>query len=247
MISVRLRYLSFGLVTALMTLAPSSEAQVTRRSGNSRAQLIARARAADSLGRKEEAFLLFTRLREGDFEIGDRVIVRYEGFALNGVDTLVVREGKLLTMGHSMGVLPVEGVLRFELRDSIDKRVATYYKNVVVTVTPLLRVTISGAVRIPGFHYARSDTPLSDVMMGAGVQDQSTDLRNVVVKRGETVMWVNEDVQSALANGMTLDQLELEPGDEIVVGSRQSNRWTLVAQVAASVVTAVILSMTVRR
>ena len=246
MISVRLR-LSLGLAAALTTLTASSEAQVTRRTGDSRAQITARARAADSLGRKEEAFLLFTRLREGDFAVGDRIIVRYEGIALNGLDTLIVRDGKTASLGRSMGVLPVDGLLRFELRDSINARVATYYKNVVTTVTPLLRLSVIGAVRFPGFQYHRSDTPLSDVLMGAGGQDQTTDLRNIVVKRGETTIWVNEDVQSALANGMTLDQLDLQPGDEVVVGARQPNRWTLVAQVAASLATALLVSMTIRR
>ena len=37
-----------------------------------------------------------------------------------------------------------------------------------------------------------------------------------IIRRGEQTLWRKEDVQNALGDGLTLEQLNLEPGDEIV-------------------------------
>jgi protein involved in polysaccharide export with SLBB domain len=218
----------------------------------SRVQLMARARTADSLGRREEAFQLRTRLTEGDFEVGDVIIATYEGpqLGLNRRDSLVVSAGRVLSMQSPLGDLDLRGVLRSEVSDVITQRVAKYFKDEVVRVTPLLRLSVSGGVARPGFYQVRPDDPLSTVITRAG-QAQSADLRRVVVKRGDETVWSEADVQTAFSDGLTVEQLSLEPGDEISIGLDPSlngrQPWTYVLQIGATVVSAFIVQYLIRR
>jgi hypothetical protein len=232
-----------------MAFAPSTPAQSIVSSGErTRGQLEARLRVADSLHQTDEAFRLRSRLRNGDFEVGDRVIISFDGVGLQRSDTLVLQAQKLLRLGEPMGDLQVNGVLRSELADSVSSRVARYFKNIVIRVVPLIRVSITGAVRAPGFYYARPDMPLGDVIMRSGGQDQTADLDNTVVKRGVRTLWGVEDVRAALRDGVTLDGLNMDPGDEIVVGTKSAGSfWPKAAQYGLPVLSAVLLQLLIRR
>lgn len=212
-----------------------------------RAQLEARARQADSLQRREEAFHLRTRLRNGDFEVGDRIIAAYDGVGVQRSDTLIVQAGKLLRLGEPMGDLSLQGLLRPEAADSVSARVGKYFKSVVIHVTPLLRIAVVGAVRAPGFYYARADMPLSDVIMRGGGQEQAADLGNTVIRRGQQILWTVDDVRAALRDGVTLDGLSLDPGDEVVVGTRDASVWPRVLQYGLPIASAVVLQLFLRR
>lgn len=212
----------------------------------SRAELLARARAADSLGLTQEAFLLRTRLRDGDFEVGDAIILLIDGPALKGKDSVIVRAGKVIHLNEPMGDVSLVGVLRSELADSLHARIAKYFRNTVIRVTPLLRLSVSGAIRAPGFYQSMPDSPLSDVIMRAG-QDQQSDLRNIKIKRGDRVLWSGPDVQSALSEGLTLDRLALDPGDEIVVGQKKSNRWMSVVSIGVPILSSILILLVARR
>jgi hypothetical protein len=250
MIPVRLRRAALAVLTTLSIARPilsQSPTPAGQPSGEmTRAQLTERARIADSLGRREEAFLLRTRLRDGDFEVGDHILVKYEGPGLTKDEELVVQAGRIVRLGEPLGDLSLGGVLRFEIQNLITQRVERMYKNEVVHVTPLIRLSISGAVRSQGFYHVRADLPLSDVIMKAASQDPNANMGDIVIKRGQQVLWANADVQSALSNGMTVEGLNLEPGDEIVVGTRTANRWLLVAQIGIPVMT-LLVSLLLRR
>lgn len=211
-----------------------------------RVKLVERARAADSAGRHAEAGWIRARLESGDFRIGDRVIVTYEGIKSTLGDTLVVQSGQSLRLGEPMGELPLAGVLRFELADSISGRATKYFKTAVVHVTPLVRISVSGAVRNPGFYYTRTDTPLSDLITRTAGQDQATDLGEVTVKRGEVLLWGGPEVQTAFRDGLTLEDMGLSTGDDVVVGARR-NAWPMVAQFGLPLVSAFLITLLVRR
>jgi len=212
----------------------------------SRAELLARARAADSLGLAQEAFLLRTRLHDGDFEVGDAIIVMVDGPALKARDSLIVRAGKVLHFNEPIGDFTLGGILRSELEDSLHARVSKYFRNTVVHVMPLLRLSVSGAVRAPGFYQSLPDAPLTDVLMRAG-QDQLTDLRKITIKRGDRILWAGPDVQSALSEGLTLDRLALDPGDEINVGAKSSNRWLNVLSIGLPLISGIVILFLSRR
>jgi hypothetical protein len=234
------------LACAAPRITRAQSVDPTAGGGGTRQQLMTRARVADSLGHTAESFLLHKRLRDGDFEIGDRINVTYEGIGLTRADSLVVQSGKIVRLGEPLGDLNLNGVLRSEISDSITTRVAQYFKDEVVHVTPLIRVSITGAVRTPGTYYTRADMPLSDVIMRLGGVEQNSDLGNVIIKRGEQIVWGKPDVQTALADGFTVDRLGLEPADEVVVGARSGSHWALILQIGIPILTAVVLQLTLR-
>lgn len=250
MVSVRSRHVALALLGSIL-LVPSAEGQSTSVKGASdvtRAQLTERARVADSLGRKEEAFQIRARLRDGDFDVGDRILLSIEGVGLRQSDTLIVQAARMVRLGGQLGDMSVAGVLRFEVGDSISARVAKYFKNEVVHVTPLIRLSLAGAVRIPGFYHVRPDAPLTDVIMKSGGQDPSADLRQVTIMRGTRIQWAKEDVQSALTEGLTVQQLDLESGDQVVVGTQRRNQWLgTVLPIAVTSLAAILVQALVRR
>lgn len=218
-------------------------------SSQTRAQLEARARLADSLHRTNEQARVRSRLENGDFQVGDRVIAVYEGIGGVGTrraDTLVVQSGKMLRMGEPFGDMNLNGRLRSEVGDSIVARVTKYYRNVTVHVTPLIRLAISGAVRLPGFYYVPTDIPFSDLIMRAGGQDPASDLGKVTVRQGEREIMSRQETQVALRDGSTLETLSLQPGDEVVVGMRNSSRWPMILGYGLPILTAIALPLLLR-
>jgi hypothetical protein len=216
--------------------------------GTERARLIERLKVADSLGLQNEAFVIRARLRDGDFEVGDRIEVTYEGEKAPRSDSvLAVASGRIVRLGEPMGDLNLTGVLRSELQDSVAARVDKYYRAVNVHVTSRLRLTVLGGVRAPGPLYARVDTPLSEVIMRAGGQDPMTDLTNVVIKRSGQIVLERRDVQAALTDGLTVERLGLLAGDEIVVGTKApANRWMLWLQIGLPLL-AIAIPLATRR
>lgn len=232
--------------TLLFTSSVLAQRAGTKPVGQTRAELEARARRADSLRQTEEAFRLRARLQNGDFEVGDRMYAVYEGVNLTRADSLVVQSGKIIRLGEPMGDLSVHGLLVAEVADSIRSRVEKYFRGEVVHVIPLLRLSISGAVRAPGFYYAGSDARLSDVIMRVG-QDQNSDLSKVTIKRREQVLWAAADVQAALRDGLTLEYLGIEPGDDIIVGAQQSKGFGMFINVLVPTLSALLIGVIVRR
>lgn len=212
-----------------------------------RVDLEAQARAADSLHRSEEAFALRHRLSEGDFEVGDRIYLVVEsaaqGSAIPGLserDTLVVQAGRLLLLPPPIETVNLTGVLFSELTDTVNAHISKYFRNVVVRATPLLRLSITGAVQRPGFYYVPADSPINDLFTRSGGQTGLADLSKTEIHRGSTVLWKSSDVQVALSDGMTVQSLGLRPGDELIVGEKKQRNWMAVAQIGATAVTLLI-------
>ncbi len=232
-------------VSAVVAEAQLVESRIP--AGRTRAELEESVARADSAHREGEASRIRLRLRNGDFEVGDRVVVTLEGTTAQKTDTLTVQADRVLRLDQPLGDLNLKGMLRTELPDSVQVRASRFLKNVVVHVVPLLRISISGAVRAPGFYYVRADLPLSDVIMRNGGPDQSSDLGSTVVRRDTQLLWAADEVRIALRDGVTLDALNLEPGDEIVVGKHGGEAWTRVLQFGLPVLSAVLIQLVLRR
>lgn len=207
-----------------------------RREFESRAELEARAKVAEAQHRTAEAWLLKTRLEKGDFQEGDRIIIALpNGIGSQGPssDTLVVREGRILQLPR-MSDFKLEGVLRSELNARLTEHVAKYVKEPTIRATPLLRVAVFGEIRNPGFFYGPADVLLSDVIMKAGGPTPNADWEKVVIKRGKDVIWTEQDVRTALIDGLSLDRLSLRAGDEVVIGRTRNVSWMTAFQVLSS-------------
>jgi len=112
------------------------------------------------------AAAIHDRLRDGDFHIGDRIVVTVVSDSVRR-DTVVVRSGRVMEL-LGMIEVPVTGVLRSELHDRVSTEVLKYVKAQQIEVVPLTRVGVLGAVTRPGYFAFPADIPLTDAIMGAG-------------------------------------------------------------------------------
>ena len=216
------------IVAALACTVGEARAQVTPGLLVSRAELTRLATQADSFasgddgGRSRNAMFAASvrqRLRDGDFQIGDRVVVTIFSDSVHR-DTVVVRPGRLLELSDNI-VVPLTGVLRSELKDRVSSEVLKYFKARQIEVTPLMRVGVLGEVARPGYFGFASDIPVTEVIMGAGGPTAAADLERSIVRRGNQVYRSAEETRKAIGSGLTLDQFGLSAGDELVVGRRR--------------------------
>ena len=204
-----------------------------------RAALEAEAKKAEAQHRTSEAWILNTRLKRGDFQDGDKILLKLLGTttmlgAQPGNDTVTVRAGKMLPLPQ-MADLPLEGVLRSELTAKISSHLAQYLKDSSVRATPLVRLSVLGQVRVPGFYYTPTDVLLSELIMKAGGPLPTADLGNMVIKRGADVIWTAQDTRTALADGISLERLHLRAGDEVYLDDMKGTiDWRLILQVGVS-------------
>lgn len=225
---VRILAITISFAASLEAQPAVSQTPTTTSALASRAELTATAASFESAATKGDpdkraqnamvAAAIRERLRDGDFQVGDRVVVTVVSDAVHR-DTVVVRSGRVMELLGTV-VVPVTGVLRSELRERISTEVLKYVKASEVEVTPLMRIGVLGAVARPGYFAFPSDIPLTDAIMGAGGPSATADVDRSVVRRNNHSFRSSEDTRKAIASGLTLDQFGLIAGDELVVGQR---------------------------
>jgi len=188
------------------------------------------------------------RAQEGqpdDFHVGDRIALTIEG-PQTFSDTVVVRDGLILRLPN-IGDIPMTGVKRSDVESYLTQQIGKFIRNPVIHATPLVRIAILGQVGRPGFYTMPSDVLLSDVVMRAGGPTGNADLSRTVVWRSGQEVISREQVASALTAGMTLDQLHIAPGDEMVVGEKPSSIWGTVLTVIGVTVPLITLLIYLKR
>jgi protein involved in polysaccharide export with SLBB domain len=185
----------------------------------SREQLTVAAMQAEQSQNALEASAIRQRLRDGDFQTGDRILLTVFSDAAH-TDTLVVRDGRIIDLPWKVA-LPLTGVLRSEVKDRVTAEVLKYVKADKVDVTPLTRIAVLGEVARPGYFAIRSDVPITDAIMQAGGPTASADLERSVVRRASREYRSADETRLAVAKGLTIDQFGLNAGDELVVGRQR--------------------------
>ena len=229
------------LLPALLALASagrpaagqSERAPEPARNFETRAQLEAEARTAKQENRTGEAWLLRSRLKRGDFQEGDRIVVMLLGTTTFN-DTISVRAGKLLALPR-MGDVALDGVLRSELAARLSTHLARFLRDSTVRATPLVRLAVLGQVQRPGFYYTSADVLLSDMLMKAGGPAPSADLGKMTIRRGGETIWNAKDTRTAMSDGLSIERLHLRAGDEIYVAEQKRTNWTSIAQIGISI------------
>lgn len=235
------RHLFAWICAGVVGLSGAAAAQAVRPSDGgqpeSRAALEAQLRKAEAEKRTSEAFLLKSRLENGDFQEGDRIVVKVHSPAalmgqLPGSDTVTLKAGKVASLWQ-MADLSLDGVLRSELNAKISSHLAKYLKDSAVTTTPLLRIGIWGQVGRPGYYYTTLDILLNDLLMKAGGPSGSANMDNMEIRRGMETIWTGRDVRTALMEGLSLERLNLRGGDELYVDEVKTSgfSWTKVMSV----------------
>ena len=158
------------------------------------------------------------RLAKGDLQPGDRVALRVVG-EQTLTDTFTVTTERTLELPN-MAPVSVAGVLRSELRPYLTKQLGRYIRNPDLQAVALVRVSLVGAVGRPGFYNLPADVLTSDAIMAAGGPAEKADVTRTVVRRGGVDIMEEEEVAMAVQSGISLDQLNIQSGDEIVVGTK---------------------------
>lgn len=231
------------LFTAAPAIAQSTSPQASRNTQASREELMVLAADAErqaASGATEEARQqklleareLRERLRDGDFQVGDRIVLAVRGDAAL-TDTFVVRAGRTLSLPNASEI-SLAGVLRSELQAFLSKEIARYVREPVIQTSSLIRLAVLGEVTRPGFYAVGSDALVTDVIMLAGGPNAEADLRKVSVRRGAREVLTADRIDAAMAQGTTLDQLNLRAGDELVIGERKRRGFGSVLQVVTA-------------
>jgi hypothetical protein len=203
--------------------------------GQTRRQLEARAAQLErDPRRRAEAAAIRTRLRDGDFQVGDMIVLNVVGVEQFS-DTFPVRAGRTLQL-PDVAPIPLGGVLRTELQPHLQRHIARYVINPTVQAYSLVRVAVAGAVARPGFYEVRPDAPVSEAVMSAGGLARDGDATKMSVRRAGRVVIPESQLRTSVAMGATLDDLNVRPGDELRVGERARRNWLEVARTAAYVI-----------
>lgn len=181
---------------------------------------------------------LSRRLNEGDFQVGDQLVITTTVDAVS-VDTASVREGMVV----SFAALPeasVAGILRTELQGRLQDHVDKYVKQATVRVNILTRLQITGGVGRPGFYNISPDRPVSEIIMLAGGTSQLSDLDKVFIRRDGKVIVKPSMWKDAVNSGVTVAQLGLVPGDAVDIGVKKQRNWPILLRSLLFIVPAIV-------
>jgi protein involved in polysaccharide export with SLBB domain len=173
----------------------------------------------------EEANTLRTRLRDGDFQPGDIIVMAVQGeVALS--DTFTVEAGPALQL-PTIGRLSLERVLRSELDAHLARELARYIRQPEVQAQTLIRISVTGEVTRPGFYAVPTRLLVTDVFVLAGQVTANADLNKIRIERGNRVLWDTESLATEIVGGRTLDQLGVSAGDRMILGRRPPSLGSL--------------------
>ena len=200
--------------------------------------------AATRQQRQMQAATIRARLRDGDFDVGDRILLSVRGDSTIS-DTVTVRAGRMIRLANIPDI-SLQGVLRSELQDYLTTQLARYIKHPDVQTTSLVRVAVMGSVAKPGFYQLPADLALADAIMIAGGPTTTADVDKTQIKRGTDTIYSSDLLGQEVAKGATLDQLNIRPGDQIMIGERHHTNWGMIASIvgisAGLISTAVVLT-----
>lgn len=205
------------LGTGLPAQAQTPVTPDVRRAQATRAEL-ERLAADRELTKPAEAEQLKQRLKDGDFQPGDKIIIQVQDEPTL-TDSFTVRTDRTIQMPN-LPPLSLAGLLRSELQDFLTKKIAQYIKDPQVTATSLIRVSVLGAVNRQGFYFLPAEMLASEAVMAAGGPGANAELRKTVIRRNGVEVMDRDQVAKAFAAGLSLDQLNLHSGDEMVVGDK---------------------------
>lgn len=144
---------------------------------------------------------------------GDVLAVRIWPDAQLGGEFPVEESGK--TYLPLIGEVQTAGKTLDDLRAELRRRYGEALKSPVVSVTPMFRVSLLGAVGIPGLYRIDPTQSLLDVVsLAGGFRPDARPDRVRIVREGQVI---EVNASRSLMTGADLSALTLQSGDRIVV------------------------------
>ena len=161
-----------------------------------------------------------SRLDRGDFNPGDRIRLQVDSEPqLN--DTFPVGPNQEVVL-PVVGVISLHGVLRAELQAAMTRELSRMLRDPIVRATPLIRVSVVGEVTKPGFYLLPPTSVVSDALTAASGPTQNAAVGKMYVERAGRRLLEGQAFQQMIAEGRTLDDANIRPGDKIVVPPAQT-------------------------
>jgi hypothetical protein len=168
------------------------------------------------------------RLAVGDFRVGDRFVITVRMDSVRA-DTASVRDSLKVSV-LNLPELSLAGTLRSELNERVNSHIGRYVRNADARTSVLTRIAIFGAVARPGYYYASPDRPVSDIVMLAGGPAPNANLNEFQLVRARRTILDSKASRQAIKEGRTLEQLDVQSGDEFQIAQKRRVNWQLVMQ-----------------
>ncbi len=169
-----------------------------------------------------------TRAPQGDFELGDQILLEVEGDS-QFTHVFSVGAGPALTL-PVIGAIPLSGVRRVDVEAYLGQQLARYMKNPMVHAKVLVRLGVLGEVEHPGYYAVAAGAVVSDALMAAGGPTKDAKFTAARIERGGKGLYEGNAFQDAFARGMTVEGLGLRTGDRIIVPRRTDAeaKWRII-------------------
>jgi protein involved in polysaccharide export with SLBB domain len=149
------------------------------------------------------------------FTPGDVISLVVDGDSgLSG--TFQVGPGPALTL-PVIGEISLAGVRRADLESHLRQHLGRFLRDPVVHAKALIRLVIVGEVAKPGIYPVPTDLALADALKLAGGPTPAAKVTAIRIVRGDRRLVDGDRMQTALARGMSVDDLNLRAGDRIEV------------------------------
>ena len=167
-----------------------------------------------------DAARIRARLEQGDFQVGDRIVLEVEEEEVLS-DTFTVETGPDLRLPMA-GVVALAGVLRSELQQHLRTHIGRFVRDPVLRARTLIRVSIVGEVTTPGFYVVATEGLITDALMLAGGPTRDAFIERMRIERESDAVWEGPALQTAITEGRTLDIMNIRAGDRIVIPRHSS-------------------------
>jgi len=175
-----------------------------------------------------------SRLEDGDFRPGDRVLLAVEDPMLGAdrppvggksqeqqlSDTFTVGVGPEIML-PVVGAVSLRGTLRSELEPVVTRAIGRYLRDPVAHARSLVSVGVTGEVARPGFYGLAPDAVVSAALNAAGGLTKDAKMDKLKLERDGRALVEGKALRRAIEQGATLDALHVRSGDQLVVPSKQ--------------------------
>ncbi len=175
-----------------------------------------------------------SRLEDGDFRPGDRVLLAVEDPMLGAdrppvggksqeqqlSDTFTVGVGPEIML-PVVGAVSLRGTLRSELEPVVTRAIGRYLRDPVAHARSLVSVGVTGEVARPGFYGLAPDAVVSAALTAAGGLTKDAKMDKLKLERDGRALVEGKALRRAIEQGATLEALHVRSGDQLVVPSKQ--------------------------
>ena len=129
-----------------------------------------------------------------------------------------------------------------DIKDQIEFRYDSLYRDPILTVNALFRINVLGEVRNPGFYFITEMEKFTAILAFAGGTTGNADLESIYLIRNNQE--INLDVKTILAEGSIATDFGLQTGDQIYVPRTwwaDARGLTIILSAAALLVTIIAI------